>query len=591
MLFCLVVSLLFSSFVYADMSACLKDLSSPSIINRPSPTIVVEFGNPIEIDTMKTIFSYFPEDERGRDFENPEDKTHLLELKDTSNESVMRYDVTEELDDGAYYTVYVSAEARDYREIDGEEEAIGSVMLEECRLFNVDLGPLEVNLVSPEGQFMSDENKELEFETNRKATCYISSTTDTIGRMSEMSTTEETYLHKNLHPGTDNFYVTCESETDQVSEEINLVLDTVPPAPPEIDDSSPHEEHPDIFIDQSRIRVKFEAEDDVSGIDIINFTIFDKESGSQAMGWASTDVVGNRFIVTRDDEGNPLRLDDVREYYFVAKARNNAGLWSDRAESEGFKVDITYDPRQPDDPCEKIGMRCEIGEECEGDENCLSGFCHPDDMVCAEPSCDDGFKSGQQTDVDCGGPNCDPCDMGMSCDHHSDCESGFCDREDLICAEPPDEPEPEPDMDPIVDDDTSDNNFMLSMLIVVMAVVLLGGGGFYGYKNWDDISSKLGISGGSAPSQQSASPSTPVSKPKPSPASSQSQGDTAPTSSQIKDMGAKVSQRLKAKERQRQRNNLFGGFSGTSNASQSDSKDKDDTITKKDIDNLFGGIK
>ncbi len=51
------------------------------------------------------------------------------------------------------------------------------------------------------------------------------------------------------------------------------------------------------------------------------------------------------------------------------------------------------------------------------------------------PSCDDGEMSGEQTDVDCGGPNCDPCDIGQNCQSDDDCLSGDCD--DGVCVPGP----------------------------------------------------------------------------------------------------------------------------------------------------------
>ena len=40
--------------------------------------------------------------------------------------------------------------------------------------------------------------------------------------------------------------------------------------------------------------------------------------------------------------------------------------------------------------------------------------------------CGDGKLSGQETDVDCGGPSCDPCPIGKTCLLDSDCDSGLC---------------------------------------------------------------------------------------------------------------------------------------------------------------------
>ncbi len=49
-------------------------------------------------------------------------------------------------------------------------------------------------------------------------------------------------------------------------------------------------------------------------------------------------------------------------------------------------------------------------------------------------SCDDGEIGGGETDVDCGGPTCDPCGLGQSCKQNPDCVSGHC--RNGLCSEP-----------------------------------------------------------------------------------------------------------------------------------------------------------
>ncbi len=80
-------------------------------------------------------------------------------------------------------------------------------------------------------------------------------------------------------------------------------------------------------------------------------------------------------------------------------------------------------------------LDCE-GVECSVDEDCYLGICYPicgdgedcddSDAVCESdvgrvPSCDDGLQSGAQTDVDCGGPVCPPCDDGEGGEEDDDC--------------------------------------------------------------------------------------------------------------------------------------------------------------------------
>lgn len=67
---------------------------------------------------------------------------------------------------------------------------------------------------------------------------------------------------------------------------------------------------------------------------------------------------------------------------------------------------------------------CTLGGSCSFDRDCESGRC--EDKSCASPTCDDGRKNGDETDVDCGGPVCEACSVGQGCQEDDDCESQFC---------------------------------------------------------------------------------------------------------------------------------------------------------------------
>ena len=75
---------------------------------------------------------------------------------------------------------------------------------------------------------------------------------------------------------------------------------------------------------------------------------------------------------------------------------------------------------------------CEDGQGCEDGDDCTSGVC--DDGQCQAPTCDDGVLNGEETDVDCGGPDCPPCDVGEECIDDEDCDSENC--VDESCEEP-----------------------------------------------------------------------------------------------------------------------------------------------------------
>jgi hypothetical protein len=87
--------------------------------------------------------------------------------------------------------------------------------------------------------------------------------------------------------------------------------------------------------------------------------------------------------------------------------------------------------------------KCLPGQVCGQDEDCArgpldhlwgatSGYCRGG--VCVT-MCDNGKLDNSETDVDCGGSLCVPCDIGSLCGEGADCTSGFC--ESGICASAP----------------------------------------------------------------------------------------------------------------------------------------------------------
>ncbi len=75
-------------------------------------------------------------------------------------------------------------------------------------------------------------------------------------------------------------------------------------------------------------------------------------------------------------------------------------------------------------PCDD-GKRCVVGADCK-DKVCTEG-------ACAAPACNDKVENGQETDIDCGGPKCPKCMAGQRCKAGSDCVSGTC-MAAMVCA-------------------------------------------------------------------------------------------------------------------------------------------------------------
>ncbi|MEM6292161.1 MAG: IgGFc-binding protein [Myxococcota bacterium] len=86
--------------------------------------------------------------------------------------------------------------------------------------------------------------------------------------------------------------------------------------------------------------------------------------------------------------------------------------------------------------------KCDDGEGCMVDDDCMSdacgddGTCDPSGDTDSDPACDDGEQNGDETDVDCGN-SCGPtCDDGEGCDDAADCVSGVCDEDGMTCTAP-----------------------------------------------------------------------------------------------------------------------------------------------------------
>ena len=99
-------------------------------------------------------------------------------------------------------------------------------------------------------------------------------------------------------------------------------------------------------------------------------------------------------------------------------------------ESNGRETDV--DCGGPDcGPCPD-GSRCSAPIDC-ASFSCTAG---EGELRCAARSCDDLIANGTESDVDCGGADCGPCQDGSSCLNDADCSSGQCiDQRCISCAD------------------------------------------------------------------------------------------------------------------------------------------------------------
>ncbi len=626
---------------------CFSQLSDPTVISKPNPIVVIDFSE--DVKNADVTFNQYPVIDGSIDFENPVDKTGILQLiVRQSNDSVRKYNLTEEVSDGEYYTLEATGYTEEETNEDGEVIA-GSIELDDCKLFHVDFAPRSIGKTNPEGQYMSDPAEEMIFETNRKSVCRLATSTDAFDRMMDMAVTGS-YLHRDVHPGSSPFYVTCQDESETASETFNVTLDTTPPPVPSIDDSTTVKLKPDISITKNYLRVKFLANDTESGIALINYSIVEAETQTQVSGWMTTSSLGSWVIVSQDSSGSPLKLQDGSQYQFLAQAQNNAGLWSDIASSDGVEINTGYNPNGSNicengiqDPgevyldCAGRCPGCEVGHACEMDTHCASGFCNNETNTCELPACDDGFLNGEEGDIDCGGSCETLCDLGQSCNIDEDCESSLClgglcaeascddnikngDESDIDCGGScsrrclvGDSCESNNDCEsrncesgiceersiaaaPQVDDDSP----LVLILVGILALGALGGGGYYAYVNKDALMQMLNnltSRSGTAQPPQAQQPQQPVQQ-----SQQQAQQPQQPVQQypqqQSRNVASQLAKDLREKETQRKRSDLFSGFGANASSSgssaqqasgSSDSSSSSD-ISKKDIDNLFGGL-
>ena len=75
--------------------------------------------------------------------------------------------------------------------------------------------------------------------------------------------------------------------------------------------------------------------------------------------------------------------------------------------------------------------KCGYNQGCAKDADCQSGRCDTANKKCGLPLCSDGLKSGDETDIDCGGSCPLKCGHQAGCAKDSDCLSNKCLASDL----------------------------------------------------------------------------------------------------------------------------------------------------------------
>ncbi|MEO7327814.1 MAG: hypothetical protein ABI193_04510, partial [Minicystis sp.] len=88
--------------------------------------------------------------------------------------------------------------------------------------------------------------------------------------------------------------------------------------------------------------------------------------------------------------------------------------------------------------------KCANGKTCGVNTDCLSAGCVGGTCAVVAATCSDGLKNGNESDIDCGGPACLKCAIGLNCTAATDCaiiggfaqcQNGFCIVPNAPCAD------------------------------------------------------------------------------------------------------------------------------------------------------------
>ncbi|CAF0790320.1 unnamed protein product [Adineta steineri] len=81
--------------------------------------------------------------------------------------------------------------------------------------------------------------------------------------------------------------------------------------------------------------------------------------------------------------------------------------------------------------------RCDPSKVCSKHTDCVIANCNPKSNICQVPSCTDGVKNQDETDVDCGGTICSKkCHPRKGCSKHTDCIIPNCNPKSNTCQAP-----------------------------------------------------------------------------------------------------------------------------------------------------------
>ena len=127
-------------------------------------------------------------------------------------------------------------------------------------------------------------------------------------------------------------------------------------------------------------------------------------------------------------DGQPKSIRNSFGIAFLQAGLAWAPICDDDSDMDGFSNGAELN----DPDCLWVrGTPLPMGEQSRpGDANSIPAMDPPP----PEATCNDSMRNGNESDTDCGGPDCDPCGVMSRCLANDDCASGLC--SDGLCQEP-----------------------------------------------------------------------------------------------------------------------------------------------------------
>lgn len=407
------------------------DLSNPTIEKvkleraiQDNPPLLVEY--PLEsnliVETDDPTICKYTDDASAGYYSSAQNKFDGYDAKEFNKTSKVMLD---DLEDGESYKYYIKCENG---VSDDSVKFSGKKTIEFVVDTSQDPG---FRLENPE-----DPTSETDFELIIRATKASSECEFTHDENTHAMEADGNYsFHKNVNAshGENEFEIECITSEGLANGEIEIMVDTTAPSAPSIDDGNES-------VRNDSLSASWNAEDEETDIERYQYSIGSTPGGEDIVSWQNTT---DNNAVERS-----LNLTYGETYYWTVRAENEVGLWGDENVSNGvYLKDPREDGNESGNESDNVGSTdlcannktdnnetdedcggpncdpCPENKSCELDSDCLSNNCA--DGVCEKGTCSDDIQNQDETDVDCGG-SCEPCKIEKKCTTDKDCETGNC---------------------------------------------------------------------------------------------------------------------------------------------------------------------